>query len=1246
MNLFTGEKNETAVQADELDLLLHLQENMRLANDREHADKIAQLYEKTKSHVLHVAFCGHFSAGKSSLINRLCGHPLLPSSPIPTSANVVTIRNGSPGAFVARRGEAGRSKQRDSVGLERLEAFCVNGEEIESVEIRYSLPFLADRMALLDTPGIDSTDEAHMQATESALHLADVVFYVMDYNHVQSEINFAFARRMSEWSKPLYLIVNQIDKHKDHELSFEEYADSVKQAFADWNIHPAGFLFVSVKHPHDPHDEWGKLQWLMERLREKAQPLNEIGAIFSLRRLIKQHALVMAERHETEKAGLRERMADDSGHAETLRRYEQVRQETDELKERPLQLQEHLKREASSTIENANITPAVTRDLAHHYLQSRKPGFKVGLFGGAAKTKSEIDNRLLAFQRDFSEKISVELRRHLHDLLRKTAAAYELDDRQIGATSALNIDIPQEWLASQVSAGAVFSNEYTLNYCRQIASEVRSLYRRKMLELSETLKRYAEQMSQIQLELLQKEAASLQERLSAYLRLQELEQQEEAYERSLLRLTETKAKRSIIENSGAGAMSALLADLSEYAPQGGDEFVPDRKYIEGSEPGGPSRNTTNAGAARKDSGTGVDSVENAEISLHRRRVAEMANGLDEAAGQLADVPGMQSVSRSLKEKAARLRANRYTIALFGAFSAGKSSFANALIGENALPVSPNPTTAAINRIVPADEEWPHGTVKVSMKAKEAVVRDVRHSLETLGCGWIDMDDALRRISKLDPTQIPASGKPHYAFLKAVEHGWAEAEADLGRRLRVDLPSFRTYVAQESKSCFVESIELHYACPLTEHGISLVDTPGADSINARHTGVAFNYIKNADAVLFVTYYNHAFSHADREFLLQLGRVKDSFELDKMFFVVNAADLAASEQELAEVVKHVEVNLLSHGIRNPRIYPLSSMLGLQGKRQGDPAELEQSGLASFERGFFRFIYEELSQVAVHAAKYELQRAVSTLERWLEGAKADERKRQEETKRLRQAVAQTEPLLKQSADESARSEIAQEISELLYYVKQRIFFRFGELFNAAFNPTRFRNEKLGWKVNVRAAGQEFVRLFTLNLSQEVLATTLRVEQYLNQTAEREYLKKEWQIQQLLPAFAAERYEPRTFATPEVDETFGELVLEDRWLQQYFKSGKQFFAGGGAAELRTALEQKCAEPVQQYLLRHGETMETVFLEQYGGWTAQLKAKLAKDVNEHAEGLSGALQMNMDLAELSRKRDALNKLIEETGKF
>lgn len=134
------------------------------------------------------------------------------------------------------------------------------------MEIAYPIPWLKRDGVLLDTPGIDSTDDAHQMATESALHLADAVFYVMDYNHVQSEINFAFTKKMKDRGKPLYLLVNQIDKHKESELSFESYKASVLEAFSNWNIKADGILFLSVKYPHTLHNEWGRLQELMYAL--------------------------------------------------------------------------------------------------------------------------------------------------------------------------------------------------------------------------------------------------------------------------------------------------------------------------------------------------------------------------------------------------------------------------------------------------------------------------------------------------------------------------------------------------------------------------------------------------------------------------------------------------------------------------------------------------------------------------------------------------------------------------------------------------------------------------------------------------------------------------------------------------------------------------------------------------------------------------------------------------------------------
>jgi len=215
-----------------------IRQQMIAAGDDTHAQRVGGLIGKLAEPFAQVAFCGHFSAGKSTLVNRLCGSRLLPSNPIPTSANVVTIRHGEPKAVI-RLARDGRRETR-TVPLDELEAHCRDGEGVESIELYHPAALLEGGVALLDTPGIDSTDDAHKLATESALHLADVVCYVMDYNHVQSEINFEFAKRLADWGKPLVLIVSQVDKHREAELPFAAYRKSVETAFADWNLSPAG----------------------------------------------------------------------------------------------------------------------------------------------------------------------------------------------------------------------------------------------------------------------------------------------------------------------------------------------------------------------------------------------------------------------------------------------------------------------------------------------------------------------------------------------------------------------------------------------------------------------------------------------------------------------------------------------------------------------------------------------------------------------------------------------------------------------------------------------------------------------------------------------------------------------------------------------------------------------------------------------------------------------------------------------
>ena len=60
--------------------------------DSERYDKIKLFGEKLTREEYMIGFAGHFSAGKSSMINALTGVDLLPSSPIPTSANIVKVK--------------------------------------------------------------------------------------------------------------------------------------------------------------------------------------------------------------------------------------------------------------------------------------------------------------------------------------------------------------------------------------------------------------------------------------------------------------------------------------------------------------------------------------------------------------------------------------------------------------------------------------------------------------------------------------------------------------------------------------------------------------------------------------------------------------------------------------------------------------------------------------------------------------------------------------------------------------------------------------------------------------------------------------------------------------------------------------------------------------------------------------------------------------------------------------------------
>ncbi|MGN7469854.1 dynamin family protein [Brevibacillus sp. SAFN-007a] len=489
--------------------------------------KLRQLAEKTRKAELNIAFCGHFSAGKSTMINTLLGVGLLPSNPIPTSANVVKIRGGEKAARVY-------TMQGDVVTfdpdteMEKLKQFAVDGDSVEWVEVTYPGTLLDERSSLLDTPGIDSTDAAHKIATESALHLADVVIYMMDYNHVQAEENFNFTKTLKDRGKPVYLVVNMIDKHIDFELDFESYKESVEEAFATWNIHPDGIFYTSLAEPDHPENQYAEFRQKLLALIAGREELVGKSVRHAAEHLIEEHVQSVKAGHASKRQELASKLdslelADvDSGDAQAVSTaLAQAEARMEALKNRTAEARAQMEKELGSLLDNARLTYYSTNEAAASYLESRKPGFKVGFLFAGKKTEEERQRREEALLAEFREKVAGNLDFHFKELMSKQLQAHDIRDEEYHArVHATEIAITGEFLAKHIKDGAA-SREYVMNYCTDVANAIKLEYRRAGLlfieEVVGRLESQSEKESAAQLERLGvlREMASLHEQLAS-----------------------------------------------------------------------------------------------------------------------------------------------------------------------------------------------------------------------------------------------------------------------------------------------------------------------------------------------------------------------------------------------------------------------------------------------------------------------------------------------------------------------------------------------------------------------------------------------------------------------------------------------------------------------------------------------------------------------------------------------------------
>ncbi|PAF17544.1 hypothetical protein CHH51_12910 [Terribacillus saccharophilus] len=1174
MNAHTYEEGSSmrrTAETTELFSLSALYQYFETENASQYSKKALDLVDKAENGTAFICFTGHFSAGKSSLINALLGDQVLPASPIPTSANIVTIQHGRPKVFAYGADET-KYELPAPYRRETLDTYCRN-KDIRRIEIQDEQTVLPDKIALMDTPGIDASDDADRLMTESALHLVDSMFYVTDYNHVQSEVNLLFLQQLSEQKQPFYLIINQIDKHREEELSLTDFQTGVTNVFEQWNITPEAVYYTTLKEQDHEHNQLCAVKEKMQMLLADKERLHKAGLERGKQRLIAYYLQDMKqELEEKEAALLEQRHQLDHTAADAASNWREKQKTAKEDGRETIQ----------QTLKNANLMPFEVREVAEVYLESTFPDFKVGLFGSKRKTAEEREQRRARTEELIYQQIEKQLVWRLRDKLGGWARKHDLYTESVQVLlQDFAVELPTNLLEQHVQSGASKNGTYTLVYTAAVEDHIKLAYKKAALQVVEAAIHTTQNAFQQaeQLEKMEKRKTAENEQID-----NEINQLQQSYERLVNQIhqTECNSNPETIEQ-------ARHAMMNRY------EFKESIDLLES-----VTKSTMEAREAEP-------------IVQHHSLVnltpEEMAQQLESAASALSGVEGFQSAIEDIKNRKEKLIHQDYTLVLFGAFSAGKSSFANALLGDSLLPVSPNPTTASINMLKQATRDHPHQTVLVKWKSRQHIEADI----ESLSGKQLTLQDFLSE----NPADL-VKDKRHQAFLQAVQTGYNVVHANLGTEGTIPFGEFSDYVTKETISCFIEQITVYLDNEFLKQGVTLIDTPGADSVNARHTDVTFQFMKHADAILFVTYYNHAFSKADEQVLQQLGKVKGALEKDNMFFIVNASDLAKDEEEVHYVTSYVADNLANFQIRQPRLFALSSLLGLEEKQTSQKLN---SGLNKLEEELYGFIRNELTEVIIQGARQELKRQYGQLQTYSNAMDLDENAKlqkvrqykQEQDEILAKARTYTQPVFQQA--------IIQRIEKQLHYVKERQLLEANDLFKQCFNPALIKSSVAAGKEEVARQILEFARQIQIQLEQEYRAVTIRVDRIVREQMERWKSGLEQAVQTVNEALSlaapAEQKLPET-APPKKQFHFEQDSITR--LLKLYRGPKAFFQENGKEKLKEEL-LKLMEPILAEILQvYTSAMESHYEEIWQSEKARLQKNAAGQLESYYTGMLRAL--------------------------
>lgn len=218
-----------------------------------------------------IAFVGEFSAGKTSIVNRVLSQDqtdvaLLPVSAKATTAIPTYITGGVGTSYNFVSADQSLKTIREStfkeVSKEVLGQIKGISSLIKYFVMQYKNPYL-DKISILDTPGFNSNDSEDAHRTNDVINECDALFWVIDVN-AGSANRTSLKNIHDNLQKPLYVIINQIDTKSKSEV--DKVEQLLRKQFSDAGIQVKQYVRFSKEEP---------LSVIMDAIKSVPQNTNE-----------------------------------------------------------------------------------------------------------------------------------------------------------------------------------------------------------------------------------------------------------------------------------------------------------------------------------------------------------------------------------------------------------------------------------------------------------------------------------------------------------------------------------------------------------------------------------------------------------------------------------------------------------------------------------------------------------------------------------------------------------------------------------------------------------------------------------------------------------------------------------------------------------------------------------------------------------------------------------------------------------